>query len=54
METYVYVDGVYLDRVSNTPEEMAASLGLKLERVEHFKSSWGVERKAFLVTPLNC
>jgi hypothetical protein len=33
METYVYLDGEFLDRVSNMPEEMATSLGAEIESV---------------------
>lgn len=50
-DTHVYVDGVFLNRVSNTPEEMARSLNLMLERVEPFEWFGGLARKAFLCTP---
>lgn len=36
METFVYLNGKFWDRVSNTPEEMAKSLGAELVSQEEF------------------
>lgn len=34
MERYVYLDGIFWDRVSNTAAECAISLNAKIERIQ--------------------
>jgi hypothetical protein len=36
MERYIYLDGEFFDRVNNTAEEMADSLGARIEKVEPY------------------
>jgi hypothetical protein len=50
MERYVYVNGVFFDRVSNTAEEMAKSLGKKIDRVIPYNCAiCGPSEKVYLV-----
>jgi hypothetical protein len=39
MERFVYLDGSFFDRVSNTAEEMAHSLNAVVESVEPYHSA---------------
>jgi len=38
MERYIYVNGQFWDRVSNTAEEVARSCGAVIEKVEPYHS----------------
>ena len=48
METFVYLNGKFIDRVSDKPERMAESLNARIVAVKEFKhpicgKSWRVE-----------
>jgi hypothetical protein len=50
MERYVYVNGVFFDRVSNTAEEMAKSLDKKIDQVIPYNCAiCGPSEKVYLV-----
>ena len=49
MERFVYLDGEFFDRVSNTAGEMARSLDTDILSIEQFKDSiCGLSEKVFL------
>ena len=50
MERFVYLNGKFLDRVSNTAEEMAKSLNAEIERIEPFNDAiCGESEKVYLI-----
>jgi hypothetical protein len=49
MERFVYLNGQFFDRVSNTAEEMVKSLKAEIERIEPFNDAiCGESEKIYL------
>lgn len=52
MERFIYIDGVFVDSVSNTPQEIARSLGCKMLYEEKFIDPiYGLSERVYL-TPI--
>lgn len=50
MERFIYLNNQFIDRVSNTAEEMAKSLKAEIERIEPFNDAiCGESEKVYLI-----